>query len=145
VSRTFAALAFVEIALLLAFVALAHPAREWMVAFPAAAMGMQNALIRRVGEERVRTTYVTGMLTNTAQRLVEFVISTFTHDRKKREKLNEFALYGGIWCCFAGGGIAGAFLELRYGPQALLLPICALAAIAFSDALHPLACVQQQK
>jgi uncharacterized membrane protein YoaK (UPF0700 family) len=138
VVRSFGALALLEVALLLAFIAMAHPVREWMVAFPAAAMGMQNALLRRVGEHRVRTTYITGMLTNTAQGLVEFIQSVLAHSDKARKKFADFSLYGGIWCCFAAGGIIGAYLELRYGTLALLLPAIALTAISIRDAVSPL-------
>jgi uncharacterized membrane protein YoaK (UPF0700 family) len=108
-----------------------------MVALPSAAMGMQNALLRRVGEHRVRTTYITGMLTNTAQGLVEFIQCALTRDSKMREKLADFALYGGIWCSFASGGIAGAFVEFRYGPAAFLLPVLGLSIVAIRDILRP--------
>jgi uncharacterized membrane protein YoaK (UPF0700 family) len=144
-SSAFALLAACEVLLLIAFAAIAHPVREWMVAFPAGAMGMQNALLRRVGEHRVRTTYITGMLTNTAQGFVEFVICAFKRDRETRKKLSDVVLYGGIWCCFAAGGISGVFLELRYGTFSLLLPVCALAAMALSDALSPFVRISEQK
>jgi uncharacterized membrane protein YoaK (UPF0700 family) len=144
-SYAFAVLAGCEVVLLLAFAAFAHPVHQWMVAFPAGAMGMQNALLRRVGEHRVRTTYITGMLTNTAQGFVEFAVSALKHDRDARKKLIDVVLYGGIWCCFAAGGICGAFLELRYGTLSLLLPICVLAAMALRDVISPFVRISQQK
>ena len=41
-----------------------------VAALPALAMGVQNAALRRVGAVRVRTTYITGMLTNAAEEAV---------------------------------------------------------------------------
>lgn len=89
-------------------------------------MGVQNAMLRRVGHHSVRTTFITGMLTNTAQALVE-------------RKFADFAFYGGIWLCFAIGGIVAAFIELRYGTIALLLPLSGLAVLIVRDLFDPVA------
>lgn len=139
VSRMFAIVASLELVLLLAFLLLAHPAQQWMVAWPASAMGIQNAMLRRVGHHNVRTTFVTGMLTNTAQGLVETVQALYAHSKDAREKLADFAFYGGIWLCFAVGGILAAFLELRYGTAALLLPLSGLAVLIVHDLFDPVA------
>ena len=143
VSRAFAVVASVELVLLIVFVALAHPAQQWMVVWPAAAMGIQNAMLRRVGHHKVRTTFVTGMLTNTAQGLVESVQALYRHSAQVREKAADFVFYGGIWLCFAVGGILAAFAELRYGSVALVLPIVGLAALIARDAVHPLTDLEQ--
>ena len=45
---------------------IAEPAAYWLIALLSAAMGMQSATVRRVGEHRVATTYVTGTLTTLA-------------------------------------------------------------------------------
>lgn len=139
VRRSFTIIAGMEAALLLAFVLLAHPARQWMVVFPAGAMGIQNAMLRRVGHHRVRTTFVTGMLTNTAQGLVDTVRATFSHDPEANRKLRDFFFYGSIWVLFAGGGICGAVIELNFGPVALWLPLAALVVLIAIDLLHPFA------
>lgn len=125
VKRTFAAVATIELALLLAFLAIARPPTVWMLGLPAAAMGVQNALLRRVGHRGVRTTVVTGMLAHFARSLV----------LKSRDGM---FLYGLIWVSFVAGGAAGAFLDYRYGPIALLLPILLLAALIFADCVRPL-------
>jgi uncharacterized membrane protein YoaK (UPF0700 family) len=139
IARMFAVVASMEAALLLAFVFLAHPAQQWMVVFPAGAMGIQNAMLRRVGHHRVRTTFVTGMLTNAAQGLVEAVGARLTRAEDAREKLSDFYFYGAIWLLFALGGIAGAFIELTFGSSALWLPVAALLVLIGCDLIAPFA------
>ncbi len=124
VKRTFGAVAAIELVLLLAFLALARSPTEWMLGLPAAAMGVQNALLRRVGHRGVRTTVITGMLAQFARSVV----------LKSRDGT---LLYGLIWVSFVSGGAAGAFLDYRYGPVALLLPIVGLAALICFDLLRP--------
>lgn len=137
VARMFAVVAGFELLLLIIFLLLAHPAHQWMVVWPACAMGVQNAMLRRVGQHKVRTTFVTGMLTNTAQGLVEAIHALAARSGKAREKFGDFAFYGGIWLCFASGGIFAAFLALSHGSTALLLPICGLAILVAYDLVSP--------
>lgn len=138
VARIFAILTGLEFVLLVVFFALAHPPRQWMVVWPASAMGVQNAMLRRIGHHRVRTTFVTGMLVNTALGLVETVQALTARTNDAREKFADFLLYGGIWLCFACGGIVAAFVALRYGTIALLLPLSGLAALIVYDLISPL-------
>lgn len=138
VARIFAILTGLEFVLLVVFFALAHPPRQWMVVWPASAMGVQNAMLRRIGHHRVRTTFVTGMLANTALGLVETVQALTARTNDARKKFADFLLYGGIWLCFACGGIVAAFVALRYGTIALLLPLSGLAALIVYDLISPL-------
>ena len=137
VARMFAILAGLEFVLLVVFVVLAHPAQQWMVVWPASAMGVQNAMLRRVGHYKVRTTFVTGMLTNTAQGFVETVQALFRRSGDAREKFSDFTFYGGIWLCFACGGIMAALIAIRHGAWALLLPLSGLAALIAYDLIAP--------
>ncbi|HKU67328.1 MAG TPA: YoaK family protein [Candidatus Baltobacteraceae bacterium] len=139
VARMFSVIAGLEFVLLAAFLALAHPPQQWMVVWPASAMGVQNAMLRRVGRHRVRTTFVTGMLTNAAQHLVETLQALATRSGEARKKARDFAFYGGIWVCFAGGGILAAFITIGHGTVALLLPLSGLAALIAYDLFAPLA------
>lgn len=138
VARIFAILTGLEFVLLVVFFALAHPPRQWMVVWPASAMGVQNAMLRRIGHHRVRTTFVTGMLVNTALGLVETVQALTARTNDARKKFADFLLYGGIWLWFACGGIVAAFVALRYGTIALLLPLSGLAALIVYDLISPL-------
>ena len=135
--RVFAIVSGAELLFLVAFVAVARPAAQWMLVLPAAAMGVQNAMLRRAGDHRVRTTFITGMMTNTAQGLVETVRSHILRDGKQREHFADFAFYGGILVCFAAGGVAGAFLEMSGRALAMLLPICGLSALLVADLFAP--------
>lgn len=137
--RMFSIVAGLELLMLLAFLLLARPPQQWMVVFPAFAMGVQNAMLRRVGHHRVRTTFVTGMITNCAQGLVDSVRSYAVRDGKAGEKLRDYFFYGAIWVLFAGGGICGAAIELRYGSTALWLPAAALLALIACDLYRPFA------
>lgn len=137
VTRTFAVIAGLEMVLLVMFLLLAHPPQQWMVVWPACAMGVQNAMLRRAGNHRVRTTFITGMLTNAAQGLVDAVAAAVMRTGEARQKAMDFAFYGAIWSCFACGGILGAFIALRYGTPALLLPLSGLAALIICDLAGP--------
>lgn len=137
VVRMFSAVAALEFMLLVIFFAIAHPPQQWMVVWPAGAMGVQNAMLRRVGHHRVRTTFVTGMLTNTAQGLVEGFQALFARADDAREKFADFAFYGGIWLCFACGGILAALIEIGHGTAALLLPLSGLALLIGYDLISP--------
>jgi uncharacterized membrane protein YoaK (UPF0700 family) len=137
VTRMFSIVAGLEFVLLVIFFALAHPPAQWMVVWPASAMGVQNAMLRRVGHHNVRTTFVTGMLTNTAQGLVEAIQGLLGHSEEAGKKFADFAFYGGIWLCFACGGIIAAFIALRHGTVALLLPLSGLAVMILYDLMWP--------
>lgn len=138
-ARIFTVVAALETALLLAFLLLAHPVHQWMVVFPAGAMGVQNAMLRRVGHHRVRTTFVTGMLTNAAQGLVDAAGARLTRSADAGEKLRDFYFYGAIWLLFALGGVTGALIELHSGPSALWLPVGALLLLIGCDLRLPFA------
>jgi uncharacterized membrane protein YoaK (UPF0700 family) len=137
VARMFAVVAGLELVLLVVFLAIAHPPQQWMVVWPASAMGVQNAMLRRVGHHRVRTTFITGMLTNTAQGLIETIQALAGRSGRAREKFADFTFYGGIWLCFAGGGILAAFIALRVGTEALVLPLSGLAVLIGYDLVAP--------
>jgi uncharacterized membrane protein YoaK (UPF0700 family) len=137
--RMFSVVAGMEIVLLIAFLFLSRPPRQWMVVFPAFAMGIQNAMLRRVGHHRVRTTFVTGMLTNAAQGLVDSVRAYAAREKDAREKVQDYIFYSGIWALFAGGGICGAAIELRHGSVALWLPVGLLGILIACDLYRPFA------
>lgn len=137
ISRMFAVVAGIELVLLVIFLLVARKPEQWMVIWPACAMGIQNAILRRAGHHKVRTTFITGMLTNTAQGLVDGLRALLTKTGNAREKFSDFAFYGSIWLCFACGGIVAAFLALKYGNEALLLPIGALAILVAYDIARP--------
>ncbi len=126
VSRMFSIVAALEVALLVGFIFLTKGPAQLAVLLPAAAMGIQNALLRRAGAHNVRTTFITGMITNAAQGLVE-------------RNVRNFSFYGGIWVCFAAGGVIGAWIELSHGAVSTLFPVGCLAILIACDLFTPLA------
>ncbi len=134
----FAIVAALELLLLAVFFIRAHSPEQWLVIWPASAMGVQNAMLRRVGHHRVRTTFITGMLTNTAQGLLETVQALAARSGEFKQKFADFAFYGGIWLCFACGGILAAVIFVRHGALALLLPLSGLAVLIAYDLVSPI-------
>jgi uncharacterized membrane protein YoaK (UPF0700 family) len=106
-----------------------------LAALPALAMGMQNATLRRVGSLHIRTTYVTGMLTNFAEAGAEYILGA----KPRRAMLWQMTLYGGLWVAFAAGAIGGGYAEARWGIHAMIAPLCALALVIAQDWIKPIA------
>ena len=113
------------------------------------AMGLQNAALRRVAGENVRTTYVSGMLTSGTEQMVAllFWLRDRTRGRSGRrlglalrlaprqKAWRETALPLGIWVFYMIGAALAAALEFRWGLNAL--PLTALAAIIGADLRQP--------
>ena len=137
IERVFAIVVCAEIALLLALFIVARSPAQWMLVFPAMAMGVQNALLRSVGQKHIRTTYVSGMLTHAAHDLYEALASLIKRDGEAPQRFGSSAFYGGIWLSFLFGGMCGATLELRIRSSAVLLPMTALVALALVDCVSP--------
>lgn len=120
-----------------------------LAALPALAMGVQNSALRRVGDTRVRTTYITGMLTNFAEEAVEYGYWLFDHSRRRpgvllalsprQQSFNHMFFFIGIWTVYTAGGVAGALAELRWGLYPLVAPAAALSCVAVRDLVRPIA------
>lgn len=95
-----------------------------LAALPIIAMGLQNPTLRRVGNRTVRTTYVTGMLTNMAEQGVAYLFWLYDHMigrtigrivkslrvSARQRSLNRVILYGGIWGGYIIGAILGGYI-----------------------------------
>ncbi len=101
-------------------------------------MGLQNAVITKVSRAEIRTTHVTGLVTDMGIELGKLIYLNRTRNRApvlaNREKLRVHLLLIG---CFFGGGICGAlgFKSLGYSatiPLAMLLALLATRPI-FED------------
>jgi len=116
----------------------------WGLAF---SMGLQNALVTRVSGAVVRTTHMSGVLTDIAMELVRMV--TWVRDGARghgvlgllkrlralpsAEQFTRFRLHVGLLLAFLGGCTIGPLLYLAYGPAALLLPAVVLMLLAALD------------
>ena len=107
-------------------------ALDLQAAILAFAMGVQTATFRRVDGVTVRTTFVTGMVTQLAEELAARFAGR--HDAPAgRGFARRVATLASIWPCFLTGAVAGAFGHTRWGTGALLVPIGILVALAGYD------------
>jgi uncharacterized membrane protein YoaK (UPF0700 family) len=122
-----------------------------LVALPTLAMGVQNATLRRVGGVTVRTTYISGMLTNFAEQTVQHLFWLRDHWTEHQGRLGallrqstqqpsfyRLCLQLGIWLAFLLGAVLGVGATLRWGLLSLAGPIVCLAAVAACDLARPI-------
>jgi len=121
------------------------------VALPAFALGLQNAALRRVGGHTVRTTFVTGMLTDLAEAAVAYAVwlhdqrrctpnlrlSTLVRRSGQDESFHRFVLYTSIWLMYVAGAVAGTLAKASFGLAGLALPIALLALVSLWNAYRP--------
>lgn len=99
----------------------------------AGAMGVQTVSLRRIGGRNVRTTFVTGVLTNIAESAV-----AAWWGRGGGPKMSAFSrLLASIWIMYLAGAVLGAALERTWSFAALGLAMAMTAAIAVYDARSP--------
>jgi uncharacterized membrane protein YoaK (UPF0700 family) len=107
-----------------------------LIALFSVAMGIQSAAVRRVGEHRVSTTYVTGTLTSLA---TDVAADLLTGVRRRgqggegRARHEDAALLAGVWGSYLAGALAGGFAEFRWSLWAVAAPIAVLAGMAVWD------------
>jgi uncharacterized membrane protein YoaK (UPF0700 family) len=109
--------------------ALRDPALAYGLSF---LMGLQNATVTRISGARVRTTHMTGMLTDVGIELADWLdsfVSPMEPEQQARIR-QRFLLHAGIVLSFTVGGIGGAFLYGWFGAGFLLVIALCLAFIA---------------
>jgi uncharacterized membrane protein YoaK (UPF0700 family) len=125
---------------------IAEPAAYWLIALLAAAMGIQSAAVRRVGEQRVATTYVTGTLTTLATDTASDLLDrwsarrgggeTEARETPKTPAARGTALMMGLWAVYLFGALVGGFAEQRWSMWAVVAPILVLLGVMASDLAH---------
>lgn len=107
-----------------------------LIALFSIAMGIQSAAVRRVGEHRISTTYVTGTLTSLA---TDVAADLLTGARRRgqgvegRARQGGTALLAGVWGSYLAGALTGGFAEFRWGLWALAAPTAVLTSMAVWD------------
>ena len=98
-------------------------------------MGLQNAIVTKLSSAVIRTTHMTGIVTDLGIELGKLIywnrsrhVEPALHVRADRERM---AVLAGLLACFLAGGVSGAFgfKQLGYGftvPLALLLALLAV-------------------
>lgn len=121
-------------------------------ALPAVAMGLQSATLRRIGRYRIRSTYITGMLTSLSEEGVKFIFWIYDQTRRRngnqstdhlrtsvrRILLNRIFLLGSLWLGFALGATLGGFAHEQWHLRSLAFPLCGLAFVIVADIIRPL-------
>jgi uncharacterized membrane protein YoaK (UPF0700 family) len=85
-----------------------------LVALPALAMGVQNAMLTRAGALTIRTTHVTGTLSQMADALAGCLVGL--HDlvrhgrRRERRRARNALLLFGLWTAYLAGAVSGVAL-----------------------------------
>ncbi len=136
-----------------------HPSPGIHFAFLAAfTMGLQNATITHISGAEIRTTHVTGVITDLGIEGVQFLI--WWRDRMRSQKnprrLNRtlrvsrrhptflrLLLLASILGSFGLGATIGTILLPRLSSFVMLVPVCFLLWIIFTDWRHPIADVQE--
>ena len=146
----FALSLLLEALLLLAFGLVgANLAHTSALLVPAAAallcfiMGLQNAMVTKISQAEVRTTHMTGVITDLGIELGKLLYWNRTPDtpaepmvRANRDRLR---LHATLLACFAGGGLAGALAFQSLGYYAtvpIALVLAGLAAVPILDDLQ---------
>jgi len=108
------------------------------------AMGLQNAIVTRISGAVVRTTHLTGVLTDFGMECVR-VVRWFFGARGQRPgqqraaQLERASLHVALVVSFLGGATAGPVLVRHVGSAALAAPVLILMALMIIDwrASHP--------
>jgi len=113
------------------------------------AMGLQTATIRRAEGQSVRTTFVTGVLSDWAHALTQYLswlrqqlaeqrVRQAVRESMQQASCRHLFLLAGIWGSYVVGAICGSALELRMALSALAFPLCVLAVLIVLDVFRPL-------
>lgn len=98
-------------------------------------MGLQNALVTRISNARVRTTHVSGMLTDIGIELALLLESRrgFEPSGEAPAWRTKLRLHGQTVLAFFAGGVIGVFLEQAIGTGLLLVAAAILLGLALRE------------
>lgn len=100
----------------------------WALCF---AMGWQNAFATKVSRDEIRTTHVTGIVTDIGIGVGRLLASMPQPEQAERHRsLKRLRLLGGLLAAFLGGAVAGTYLAVRAGQVCLVAPAGLLAVAA---------------
>jgi uncharacterized membrane protein YoaK (UPF0700 family)/anti-anti-sigma regulatory factor len=115
--------------------------------FAAAAMGLQNATITRISGGMIRTTHVTGVLTDLGSELAKLTSTFFDGDavpgaaplHRVNPHLKRCLLLGSVFGGFAVGACLGAVVFDHAARFAMFPPVLFLVWIIYQDVTLPIA------
>lgn len=107
-----------------------------VAAIGAAAMGVQSAALRRVGEVTVQTTFVSGVLTNIAvdlARLIEVrAARSGSAETERADAIRGLSVRLPVFIGFFFGAVLGGLVSLRWGMSAAMIPLVVVAGLALA-------------
>ncbi len=121
-----------------------------LVALPTVAIGLQNATLRRVGRTKVRTTYISGLLTNLSEEAVRFLFwlrdhwtsfgrwSDYLGTAFRQPTFQHVLLFFVLWLGYLTGGVLGTLAQLRGELLSLIAPLCCLVVVIICDLIAPI-------
>ena len=137
----------------------AHGAvRYWIAGLSCFAMGLQNATITRISGAVVRTTHLTGVVTDLGLEGVQYLLWAWDKVRgrqggrrarrvwrvsQRHPSMLRLLLLASILGSFLFGVVAGAYVFDRWPTYALLAPVAFLLWIIFTDWRKPIADVRE--
>jgi uncharacterized membrane protein YoaK (UPF0700 family) len=130
-----------------------HAAIWWMVGAASMAMGLQNATITRISGNVVRTTHLTGVLTDFGLESVQYLLWWRDRARSRHWSRNgrifkvsrrhptvlRLLLLASIFGSFLLGVLFGSWMYGRWPSGAMILPIVFLFWIVWMDYRKPIA------
>jgi uncharacterized membrane protein YoaK (UPF0700 family) len=95
-------------------------------------MGLQNAIVTKISHAEIRTTHMTGVITDLGIELGKLVYWNRTvdssHENFVRANRDKLRIHGTILGCFMGGGLLGA-LAFQHFSFAATIPFSVLLAV----------------
>jgi uncharacterized membrane protein YoaK (UPF0700 family) len=130
-----------------------------LVGLAAAAMGLQNATITQISRGQVRTTHVTGVLTDLGQEFVQYCWwlldrpRNHIHDKSSGNGNHgtdhatgrRLLLLAAIFFFFATGAGLGTLMYTWRAPAAMFVPVLFLIWIVYQDITTPIAEIEASR
>lgn len=129
-----------------------HGARLWwMTVVATLSMGVQNATITRISSGVVRTTHLTGIVTDLGHESAQLAIVRWMFGRgvgrgasdMRGPSFQRLILLASILASFVFGSACGALMYLEYPHWSMLPPIALLGFIVLSDLRTPICEIEE--
>ena len=123
----------------------------WMTAVAAVAMGVQNATITRISSGVVRTTHLTGIVTDLGHESAQLAAMRRLFGRGLRlgdadtrgPSLQRLVLLASIFVSFIVGSACGAWIYIEIPRLSMLAPLVLLAWIIIADLRTPICEIEE--
>ena len=133
---------------------LEHGARLWwMTVVATVAMGVQNATITRISSGVVRTTHLTGIVTDLGHESAQLAVVRWMFGRREADprpdargpSFQRLLLLAGILGAFIAGGAGGALVYREFPQWSMLAPVALLAWIIVQDVRTPICEIEEAR